>query len=211
MQKLIDPTLQMAALSALEHALNRALKLDPATRARLAALDGQAFHLHCTRPDLQLFLLPRRDRVQLAAFHDGDVTAGLTGEARDFAKLLRSDDPAAELINGKLSVVGDTRALMQLQRIAAELDIDWQAPLARAFGDVAGHALGQGLQHLASRARYAGRQLLRQLQDFAVHESHQFAAQGEVAQFGRDVDQLARRGAQLESQLAALRQRLPRR
>jgi ubiquinone biosynthesis protein UbiJ len=211
MQKLIDPTLQMAALAALERVLNQALRLDPATRQRLASLAGQVFHLHCTRPDLQLFVMPQRDGVQLAAFFDGKITAGLTGEARDFSRLLHSDDPAAELINGNLVVRGDSKALQQLQRIASDLDIDWEAPLARVFGDVIGYQLGQGLRHLASRALYAGKQVSRQLQDFVAHESHLFAAPQDVQRFGRDVDQLARRGEQLEQQLNALRQRFSRR
>jgi ubiquinone biosynthesis protein UbiJ len=211
MQKLIDPTLQMAALAVLERALNQALRLDPATQKRLAELAGQVFHLHCTQPDLQLFVMPQSDRVQLAAFFDGKITAGLTGAARDFSRLLHSDDAAAELINGNLVVRGDSKALQQLQRIAADLDIDWGAPLARVFGDVAGHQMGQGLRHLASRALYAGKQVSRQLQDFVAHESNLFAAASEVQRFGSDVEQLARRSEQLEQQFHTLRLRFMRR
>lgn len=207
MQKLIDPTLQMAALAVLERAINRALQLDPATQQRLRALAGQVFHLHCTRPDLELFLLPQIDGVQLAAFFDGKITAGLTGTAGDFSRLLHSDDPAAELINGNLAVRGDSKALQRLQRIASDLDLDWEAPLTRLFGDVVGFQLGRGLRHLAGRARYAGQQMARQVQDFVAHESHLFAAPHEIKQFGSDVEQLARRSERLEQQLNTLRQR----
>lgn len=206
-KKMFDPTLQMAALAMLERAINQALRLDPATQKRLAALAGQVFHLHCTRPNLELFVMPQNDRVQLAAFYDGDVTAGLTGAGRDFAKLLGSDDAAAELINGNLSVRGDSRALQNLQAIAADLDLDWEAPLTRVFGDIVGHQLGLGLRHLASRALYAGKQISRQLNDFARYESGWFAQRSDVQRFGAEVDQLARRADNLATRIAHLRQR----
>ncbi len=210
MQKLIDPTLQMATLAVLERAINQALRLDPATQQRLRALAGQVFHLHCTRPDLELFLLPQTDGVQLAAFFDGKITAGLTGSAGDFSRLLHSDDPAAELINGNLVVLGDSKALQQLQHIASDLDLDWEYPLTKVFGDVVGFQLGRGLRHLAGRALYAGKQVSRQVQDFVAHESDLFAAPQEIKQFGSDVEHIARRSERLEQQLKTLRQRFVR-
>lgn len=206
-----DPTLQMAAIAALEHTINQALRLDPATRKRLATLAGQVFHLQCTGPELDLFLLPQTDGVQFAANFDGKITAGLSGSGRDYSRLLSSKDPAAELINGNLVVRGDSVALQQLQRIATDLDLDWEMPLTRVFGDVVGHQLGRGLRHLASRALYAGRQLTRQVNDFVNHESGLFAARYEVDRFNADVDQLARRSDRVETQLAQLRQRFARR
>jgi ubiquinone biosynthesis protein UbiJ len=203
-----DPMLPTAALALLERAINQALRLDPASRQRLAALAGQVFHLHCTQPDIEVFVLPQADGVRLAAYHDAGVTAGLTGTGGDFAKLLGSDDPAAELINGNLSVRGDSKALQQLQAIAAGLDLDWEAPLARVFGDVVGHQLGRGLRHLADRALYAGRQIARQINDFAHHESGLLAGRAEVGRFGLDVEQVARRTEQFEARLRQLQQRV---
>jgi ubiquinone biosynthesis protein UbiJ len=204
----LDPMLPTAALALLEHAVNQALRLDPASRQRLAALAGQVFHLHCTQPDIEVFVLPQVDGVRLAAYHEGETTAGLTGAGRDFAKLLGSDDPAAELINGNLSVRGDSKALQKLQAIAAGLDLDWEAPLARMFGDVVGHQLGRGLRHLADRAIYAGRQIARQINDFAHHESGLLAGRAEVERLGLDVEQIARSAEQFEARLRQLQQRI---
>ena len=73
------PTLKGIGLAALEGAVNAALKLDAASRAKLTALAGQVFHLECTRPELDIYLLPQADGVQLAAHWEGSVTTGLTG------------------------------------------------------------------------------------------------------------------------------------
>jgi len=202
---MLDPTLQMAALATLERLINQALRLDPATQKRLATLSGQIFHLQCSRAQsqqpLEVFVLPQSDGVTLAGFYDGKITAGLSGSASDYAKLLSSKDPAAELINGNLIVRGDSNALQQLQRIAADLDLDWEAPLTRIFGDVIGFQLGRGLRHLASRALYAGKQLQRQVHDYVNHESNWLATQHEVNRFNADVESLSLRSERFETQL----------
>ena len=207
-KKMLDPTLQMAALATFERLINQALRLDPATQKRLAAMTGQVFHLQCTQPQLEVFVLPQNDGITLAGFFDGKITAGLSGTANDFAKLLSSKDPAAELINGNLVVRGDSNALQQLQRIAVDLDLDWEAPLTRMFGDVIGYQLGRGLRHLASRALYADKQLQRQVHDYVNHESNWLATQHEVNRFNADVESLSLRSERFETQLKKLQAKL---
>lgn len=208
---ILRPTLHTAGLAALERAANQALALDPASRARLAALAGQIFHFHCTRPALDLFLLPQAEGIALAGQWEGDITAVLSGGAEDFAKLLASSDPAAELINGNLSVRGDSRALQTLQQIIKQLDLDWEQPLTRLFGDVAGHGLAQLLRHGAGLFAYAGRQLQRQLRDYVVEESDWLAPRWQVERFNSEVDQLVMRSDRLEARLQRLHLQLARR
>lgn len=201
---MIGPTARSAAVAAVETVINRALALDPATRIRCAALEGKVFHLECTRPALQLFVLPQRDRIQLAAQWEGEVDAGLSGSAGDFAELLTSSDPAATLINGPLSVRGDSQALQRLQHIVTDLDIDWEAPLARLFGDVAGHQLGNALRGAHRFLLQAGRNLGRQLRDYVRDESGWLAPRWQVETFCADVAELARRSEQLKQRAAQL-------
>lgn len=208
---MIGPTAKSAAIAALEGLVNRALGLDPASRQRLAALAGQVFHIECTQPDLDLFLLPHGDRVQLAGFWDGPVTAGIRGGYADFIELLTSEDPGATLINGKMKIIGDSKALLRLRDVAADLDLDWEAPLTRVFGDVLGHQLGQGLRHLHALARNAGSSIARQVRDYVKEESDWLAARWQVDGFRAEVTQVALRGERLESRLAGLRQHLARR
>lgn len=197
--------IRTAAIAALEFAVNRALALDPSTRARLAQLAGQSFHLHCTEPALDLFLLPQADRLGLAAQWEGDITAALSGTAQDFTRLLAADDPAAELINGHLVVRGDVQALQALQQILRQLELDWEQPLTNLFGDVAGHALAQGMRRGFSLLHYAGRQLQRQLRDYVVEESDWLAPRWQIEQFNNDVDRLAMDCDRLEARVQKLR------
>lgn len=209
-------TLKTAAFAALEAAINTALKLDPASRQKLAALEGRVFHLECTQPDVDLYLLPQRERVQLAAHWEGEIAAGLSGSARDYAELLHSADPGATLINGAMTVIGDSKALLQLRDIAAALDLDWEAPLTAAFGAVVGHQMARSLRFGGRLLRDAAGSLQRQLrdfvqQDFLQNEKALLAQRWQFDRFRLDVASLAQRGDRLLARAAQLQQRIARR
>lgn len=202
--------LRTAALAALERALNAALDLDPASRQRLNNLAGKVFHIECLSPQLDLFVSPQPHWLALAASYEGVTDARLVGAADDFIALANSADPASELINGPITLHGDSHALQELQQILKSLDIDWEAPLARIFGDVAGHQLGRALRGASQRARYIGDRLLRQGNHWLNQESGWLPASDEVTAFCAEVDELSARTDRLEARLRQLRQRLSR-
>lgn len=207
-QPSFGPTLKTGAIAALEFIVNRALALDRASRQQLAALSGQVFHLECTRPELDMFLILHNDRVQLAGHWEGEVTAGLSGSGDDYSELLTSRDPGATLINGAMTVIGDSKALLRLRDIAAHLDIDWEAPLANLFGDVIGHRLGKSLRFGHRLLRDAATSLRRQVHDYVQEESDWFAPRWEVEQFQADVTRVTQRCEILAERIARLQQPL---
>jgi ubiquinone biosynthesis protein UbiJ len=196
------------AIATLEFVVNRALALDPASRTQLAALQGQVFHLECTQPALDMFLILHGDRVQLAGQWQGEVTAGLRGTGSDYTELLASTDPGATLINGAMTVSGNSKALLRLRDIAAHLDIDWEAPLANAFGDVVGHQLGRSLRFGGRLLADAVTSLRRQVHDYVQDESDWLVPRWQLDPFRADVAEAARRGEQLAQNIARLRQRI---
>jgi ubiquinone biosynthesis protein UbiJ len=202
------PTAKTAAFAAFERVVNTALRLDPASQQQLAALAGQVFHLECTRPALDIFLLPHSDGVQLAAHWSGDITAALSGSGKDYAELLHSNDPGATLINGNMTVRGDSKALLKLRDIAATLDLDWEAPLTRIFGDVIGHQFAQSLRFGQRLLSDMTSSLRRQLRDYAQEENPYLARRAQADQFRADVAQLHTRTEQLLVRAARLQQRL---
>ncbi len=159
----INPTLHTAGLAALETAINRAVALAPGGAAVLSHMHEQVFALHCTAPPVDVFLQPVADGVRLMGLYDGPVTTSIRGEAADFAELATATDPAATLINGNLELRGDSSALIALQKTLSTLEIDWEAPLVDALGDVAGHQLATLLRGAFSWSRQAASSLTRQL------------------------------------------------
>ena len=204
----INPTLHTAATAGLEEALNRALQLAPQGQAELAQLDGCVFALHCSSPPLDIYLLPEVKRIRLMGIYDGPVTTSVRGEASDFAQLATAKDPAATLINGNLELVGDSAPLIELQKILAGLDMDWETPLVDTLGDVAGHQLAQMLRGAFSWGRQASGSLTRQLDEFIHEEARLTPPRLEIEDFFTDVQELGMRVERLEGRAQRLRKRL---
>ncbi|MFV0278446.1 MAG: SCP2 domain-containing protein [Parahaliea sp.] len=206
----LDPTLHTAALAALEQVLNRALALDPRSGAALATLQGRVFSLHCTSPPFRAYLLPCAEGVQLAGHWSGKVTTAVRGEAADFAELATARDPTATLINGGLTLEGDSAPLIELQKILAGLDLDWEAPLVDTLGDVAGHQVAQMLRGFFSFGHSARASFERQLGEFIHEEARLAPPRLELEDFYRDVAELAQRTERVEARIARLRSRIGR-
>ncbi|RLQ23498.1 hypothetical protein DWB85_02805 [Seongchinamella sediminis] len=208
MSGVINPTLHTAGLAAAETALNRALELAPAGSGRLAGLDHCVFALHCTAPAVEVYLQPEDGRISLMGVYDGPVTTSIRGKASDFAELATARDPAAALINGALELHGDSAPLLELQSIIAGLDVDWEAPLVGALGDVAGHQLAQFLRDSFHWGKQASASLSRQLDEFIHEEARLCPPRLELEDFYRDVQELGLRVERLESRAARLRRKL---
>jgi ubiquinone biosynthesis protein UbiJ len=204
----IPPVLQSAALSSLENLVNKALQLDPATSAKLQDLNGQRFSLELTEPDLNIGIGISGKRLRILGQHNDEVTTRLSGRWSEFAKVATATDPAAALINGDISISGDTGPLLELRKILTELDLDWEQPLADAFGDVAAHQLGKGLragQRWLSSTRI---NLHRQFSEFIVEESQLVPHPCQADDFYSAVDELKVCSERLEAKIRRLQQRI---
>lgn len=208
MSTAVDPTLHTAALAALEAAVNRALALSPHSLVELARLEDCVFALHCTAPALDFYLQPGAQGIRLTGYHHGAVTTSIRGTAADFTELATSKDPTATLINGALELEGDSGPLIELQHILASLDMDWEAPLVNALGDVAGHQLAEVLRSAFAWGKQASSSLGRQLNEFIHEEARLSPPRLELEDFYRDVQELALRVDRLQSRTERLRQRL---
>jgi len=204
----INPTVHTAGLATLEGLINNALTLAPRASAELAELEDCVFALECTSPALDIYLQPGRGRVRLMGFYEGPVTTRVKGAAADFTELAASDDPAASLINGALELAGDSAPLLELQQILSTLDIDWEAPLVDALGDVVGHQLAEILRAGFSWGRQARVSLERQLEEFVHEEARLSPPRLELEDFYGDVQELSLRVERLESRSRRLRQKI---
>jgi ubiquinone biosynthesis protein UbiJ len=204
----VDPALHTAALAALEAGLNRALALSPGATRQLAELEDCVFALHCTAPTLDFYLHPNAKGIRLTGVHHGPITTSIRGTASDFTELASADDPTAALINGGLALEGDSAPLIELQHILSSLDVDWEAPLVTAFGDVAGHQLAQLLRNAFAWGKQASSGFTRQLAEFIHEEARLSPPPLEVEDFYRDVHELQMRVDRLESRTERLRKRL---
>lgn len=179
---------------ALEAALNRALALDPETRAGLSALDGQRVALQLESrsgalPPLALQVRVEGDRLVVGPV-DGErepdlgVRATLGGLLAQLPFLRRDDAPPV----GKVRLSGDADLARRLQRLAERFDPDWQLPFVAVFGDVVGVQVANLAAATLRQARATGQALAESGAEFLTEESRDLVAKAELHAFYDDVD-----------------------
>ena len=184
-------TLKPLAGRLLETVLNRALALDPDTRAALDALDGQRVRLDLESPPLALELAVQGETLRVGPPREAEpdlaVRAGLGAllGALPFFKAAGSGAPV-----GKIRISGDAELARHLQRLAEGFDPDWEQPFADAFGPLLGPQLAQALRAALREARHQAGSLARASIEYLTEESRDLVPTAEQQAFAEDVDAL---------------------
>ncbi|MFN3310215.1 MAG: SCP2 domain-containing protein [Thermomonas sp.] len=191
---------------ALEVALNRALALDPDTRAALAALDGRRIALQLAAPPLALEV-----RVEGEALRVGPPNAEAEpdlGVRASLGALLRQLPPLRETAAppvGQLRIEGDAELARRLQTLAQRFDPDWQRPFVAVFGEVLGVQVAKAVAAALRQAQVAGRGLAQTAAEYLTEESRDVVPRAELEAFYDDVDALRDDVERLAAKLARLR------
>ena len=195
---------------ALEAALNRALALDPETRAGLALLDGQQVALQLESrggalPPLALQVRVAGERlavgpVDAAREPDLGVRTTLGGLLAQLPFLRRDDAQPV----GKVRLSGDAELARRLQRLAERFDPDWQRPFVAVFGEVIGVQVAQAAAGALRQARAAGQALAESGAEFLTEESGDVVGKAELHAFYDDVDAVRDEVERLAARVARL-------
>lgn len=198
----------VAALAALEQALNAALALDPKTGERLARLQGRLIAVELRGTPVTLTLQPTvAGRLRLMGDYDSEVDTTLRGAP--LALLRMGAGRAGEgLFSGEVVIDGDVELGTQFQRVFERLDIDWEEHLSHLIGEGIAQQIGNGVRGLfgwgARATDHAGRDVADCLQERhdalpRAHEVEEFI--NGVDTLRSDVDRLEARVGRLAKQL----------
>jgi ubiquinone biosynthesis protein UbiJ len=212
---------------ALEAALNRALDLDPDTRAALQPLDGRSVVLALDAPagreaaPLALRMTVADARLQVGpATPEGGAQPDLAvrstlggvvslGMRTLLPRLLGTPaDEADAMPVGRLRIEGDAELARRLQRLAERFDPDWQQPFTRVFGDVIGVQVANGMAAALRGARDSGRRLAETTAEYLTEESRDVVPRAELDAFFDDVDTLRDDAERLAARISRLQKRV---
>ena len=176
---------------ALEAALNRALALDPDTRAALKPLDGRRIQLAVESPALAAEIRVEGERLVVGPADstrepDLGVRGTLGGLIAQLPFFKRDDAPPV----GKVRVSGDADLARRLQRMAERFDPDWQKPFVSVFGEVLGVQIAKGVAAALREAKAAGQSVAGSAAEYLTEESRDVVAKEELHAFLDDVDAL---------------------
>lgn len=196
---------------ALEVALNRALALDPDTRAALAPLDGQRIALTLESPALAMQIRVSGQRLAVGPVdpsREADLAVrstlgGVLAQLPFLAHARRGPSAPA----GRVKVSGDAELARRLQQLAARFDPDWQQPFVKAFGEILGVQIAQALRAALLQARRSARDLAETAAEFVTEETRDVVAAAELEAFHDDVDVIRDDVERLAARVARLQQR----
>ncbi len=198
--------LPLFATAALEKVINQALRLDPETLKRIAALEGKVIALEIQDVGVEFYLVPTRDGLRVQSLFEGEPDVTIRGGLFSLAHMGLSEHPAS-LFGKGVEMAGDTHLGRQVQQILDGLDIDWEEQLSRLTGDVVAHQIGNVVRGLAQWGLDTAKTLGRDVAEYLQEESRDLVVKTELTPFldqvdtlRSDVDRLAQRIARLNTQ-----------
>ena len=191
-------------IAAVEHGLNRVLRLDSTALPRLAQLDGKVVEIDCLQPALKLFILPSEAGLMLAGHWEGGADCTLRAPAGSLLQLALSKDKTAILHSPQVDLSGDTAVLMDLVAVLQDLDLDWEYEVQRWIGPVGTSLLAGHLRSRAGWTRQGLASLTRNMADYLAEETRTLVGKHEGEAHFAELDRLKLDVERLEARIDRL-------
>ena len=204
----LTPTLLLAGI---ERTLNALLARDLAAPARLARLAGSRLLLRLERPTLTLLLSFHHHGVDLMRQDEPDESSADTTvelDAETLGELLGGESLERLMFRGRLAVRGRVHLLEEVRDLFFDLDIDWEAELARWLGEVPAHSLAEGLRCMARWGLRAQEEMRADIAEYVFEEARLLPGRQQLETLRDHLTELEVAADRLEARLARLRRRL---
>ena len=210
-ETLLD-SIQDGMVAAAEIGANRLLALDEDALAACAELQGRCVAVDITDLDFQVYCHPGNWGLRLsrnAPANEADAT--IAGRLMALVNLASQEDKLSTSIGERVSFHGDVALVQRLQKIVAELDIDWEEALAERGGDLFAHQASQGARKLGAFLQQSADSLLQTTSEYLREEARMSPTQAEFEQFQARTTRLKQDVARAEARLQQILERAGRR
>lgn len=195
--------LSTAALAATELAANAALELDPLTLKRLEDLSGSVIVIELEGLGVRIFVRPHAKGLDLMSDYEGDVETTLRGTPMALLRM-SNGKPGEGLFGDGVTIQGDIELGQRLQRIFAQIDIDWEEHISHLTGDIIAHQIGEGFRKLTQWSKSNNRSCERDISEYLRYETDSLPLDWEVEEFMEGVDKIRGDVDRLEARIRRL-------
>lgn len=199
-----DLTYIQALTTAIETAVNVALKYDPASRQKIAALQD-ILAVKITVPSLCFYIQGQEEGIRVFSYCESPVSTHLTGSPIALLSLLKQP---SNLNNSGVSLTGSTLLLQQWQEILQTVDIDWEDAISQVLGDIVGPLSASGLRQSATYAKAQLQEQGRLLAEYLPEELKITPSKPEAEAFFQQIDQLKLQVDRLSARIQALQSQI---
>ncbi len=195
----------------LEEIVNRVLRLDPQTLARLGELQGKVIGLRlspsaarATMPAPELFCHPSEAGLRITARYDGKPDVMISGNVPLFAKIVLDVTYPETLGSGELQISGDIELGQSFKKILDQIEIDWEEQSSHYLGDILAHKLAGVVRGVHRWQKQARETLIRDAVEYFQEERRDLPQKSEVDGFLQAVDDLRADTERLQARLQRL-------
>lgn len=202
---LLFDSLQNALLDVAEIGGNRLLDFDETALAGCREMQGRCIAIDITDLDFQLYCHPGDWGIRLSRNPPSrDIDARISGRLMALVNLASQDDKLSTSIQERVNFDGDVALAQKLQRILANLDIDWEEALSRQTGDVLAVQIHQRARRFGDWLSQSADSLLQSSSEYLREEARLSPAEVEFEQFQSRLTTLKNDVARAEARLQQL-------
>ena len=204
----LTPTLLLAGI---ERSLNALLARDLAAPGKLARLAGSRVLLRLERPSLALLLSFHSQGVDLLRQDEPDESVADTVvelDSETLGELLGGESLERLMFCGKLAVRGRVHLLEEVRELFFDLEIDWEAELARWLGDMPAHSLAEGIRRLAQWGLRTQSEMRADIAEYVFEEARLLPGKSQFEILRDHLTELGLAADRLEARLHRLRRQL---
>ena len=183
--------LPAGVISGLESLINRYLRLDPDTGTRMATLAGRCIGIDLQGLDLQLYVYPDAQGIQIKDHCDAEPDTILHGSPLGMARLGLGNSTEKTLFSGAVSITGDVETGQAFKAVLDDMDIDWEEQLSKFTGDIIAHQLGNTAKRAGKALRHSRRTLENDIGEYLQEELRVLPARIETENFGPAVTRIS--------------------
>lgn len=195
--------------AALEVALNRTLRLEPAVLADCGRLAGRVIALDVDGPAWSFFIEFTEGGVRVLDQLDAEPDVRVAGGLGTLMRLAWQVTQGESGVPQGLRVDGDTELLSRFNQLLARAGFDPEELMAKVVGDTAAHRIDQGLRKLLGWGRQTAQTLGLDTAEYLREETRDLARAADVEDWMNAIDTLREDADRLEARLRRLEERLP--
>lgn len=185
---------------AIQEALNQALRWDNNAAALTPRLTGRVLAIALEGIGIHLFFTVHDDRFKVTVNNHDEPATWIRGTPPALAGMSATNSART----GAVQIQGDAELAQAYQDLFKRLNPDWEEPIARLFGDVAGHRIAQALRQMVGWVNVRGRDGAEMVAEYLREEKRWIISPYEMDDFLIAVDELRDDAERLEARIQNL-------
>ncbi len=177
-----------------ETAVNKVLSLDTDSQKALSELCGKIIQVELTDLNVSLiFSIESQNGVtNISVSNSTEATPNvkLSGTGFAFFNMGWVAKNGDAIFKGDVHFNGEINTAQKFQNVFQNLNIDWEAELAKVTGDQAAHVIGQFMLGFHNQAKHFAKTFVLNLSEYATEESRMAVHKEEIESFYDDLADL---------------------